>query len=85
MLFVPYVAYVPFVALLSLLIVLWHEAGTVFVIARFPDDDDFVHRNVAVFAVVITQMQDTHFYLEDFTTQARSGAAEDIDFSADQF
>ena len=80
--FVPFVLYVPFVALLC--VVLWHEAGAVFVVARFPDDDDFVDGDIALFAVVIAQMQDAHLYLENFTTQARSGAAENINLLADQ-
>jgi hypothetical protein len=63
----------------------WHEAGAVFVVARFPDDDDLVDRDVARFAFVVTQMQDAHFHLEDFTTQARTGAAVDINLLADQF
>ena len=55
-----------------------------FVVARFPDDDDFVDGDVALLAVVVAQMQDAHFYLEHFTSEARSGAAEDIDLLADQ-
>jgi len=79
---VPFVLYVPFVALLN---ILWHEAGAVFVVAGFPDNDDLVDGDIAVFAVVVAQMQDTHFHLEDFTSQARSGAAEDINLLPDQF
>jgi hypothetical protein len=30
-------------------------------------------------------MHDAHFHLEEFTTQARSGAAVDINLLADQF
>ena len=78
----PFVLYVPFVALLC--VVLWHEAGAVFVVACFPDDDDFVDGDIALFAVVIAQMQDAHFYLQNFTTEARSGAAENINLLADQ-
>ena len=73
-----------FFAFLWLLIVLWHEAGAVFVVARFPDNDDLVDGNIALFAIVVAQMQDAHFHLEDFTTQARSGAAVDINLLADQ-
>ena len=64
---------------------MWHEAGAVFVVARFPDHDDLVYGDIAVFAVVVAQMQDARFYLENFTTQTRSGAAENINLLADQF
>jgi hypothetical protein len=71
-------------AFLWLLIVLWHEAGAVFVIAGFPDDDDLVDGDVALFAIVVAKMQDAHFYFENFTTETRPGAAENIDLLADQ-
>jgi hypothetical protein len=42
----------------------------VFVVACFPDHDDLVDSDIALFAVVIAQMQDAHLDLEDFTSQA---------------
>ena len=70
---------------LWLLIVLWHEAGAVFVVACFPDHDDLVDRDVALFAVVVAQMQDAHFHLEHLAAQAGSGATVDINSLADEF
>ena len=78
----PFVLYVPFVALLN---ILWHEAGAVFVVTRFPDNDDLVDGDIAVFVVVVAQMQDAHFHFEDFTSQTRSSAAENINRLPDQF
>ena len=55
-----------------------------FVVARFPDHDDLVDGDIALLAIVVAQMQDAHFYFDNFTTEARSGAAEDINLLADQ-
>jgi len=64
---------------------LWHEAGAVFVGARFPDGDDLVDGDIALLAIVVAKMQDAHFHFEYVSTQTRAGAAENIDLLADQF
>lgn len=63
----------------------WHEAGAVFVVASFPDRDDFFDRDVAILTAIVAKMQHTCLYLEYVSSKTRCTAAVKIDFLADEF
>ena len=49
------------------------------ILSRFPNHNDLINRDIAGFAVRIAKVQDTHFYLQHLTTQARAASAIDIE------
>ena len=60
------------------------EARAVVIVARFPDGDDLVDRDVAVLPVIIAQVQHARFHLQHLTTHARRAAAVDVDLLPDE-
>jgi hypothetical protein len=60
------------------------EAGAVVVVACLPDYDDLTHRDVAVFPVIIAQVQHVSLNLLHFTTQTRRATTVDIDLLPDK-
>jgi len=63
------------------LLIVWRrdEACFMTVVARFPDGDDLIDRDVAVFSIIIAQVQHAGFHFQHFTTHARRAAAVNVD------
>ena len=54
------------------------------IVARFPDDDDLVYRDVAVLSFIIAQVQHARFNLQHLTTHTRRTIAIDVDLLPDK-
>ena len=50
----------------------------VLILARFPNHNDLINGYVAVFAIIIAQVQHTHFYFQHFSAQARPATTIDV-------
>lgn len=68
------------------LFIIWRrdEAGFMGVVARFPDGDDLIDRDVAVLSVIIAQVQHAGFNFQHVTTHARCTAAVNVDLLPDE-
>ena len=54
------------------------------VVARFPDNDDLVYRDVAALPFIIAQVKHARFHFQHLTTHARRAAAVDVDLLPDE-
>lgn len=68
------------------LLIVWRrdEAGSMVIVTRFPDGDDLVYRDVAVFPVVIAEVQHARFHFQHLTTHARRTAAVNVELLPDE-
>lgn len=62
----------------------WDETCFVAVVSGFPDSDDLVDRDVAVFSIIIAQVQHAGFYFQHVTTHARRTAAVNVELLPDE-
>ena len=75
-----------FLCLLWLLLSVWRrdEAGSMVIVACFPNGDDLVDRDVAVLSVIIAQVQHARFHFQHFTTHARRATAINVKLLPDE-
>ena len=68
------------------LLVVWRrdEACFMGVVARLPDGDDLIDRDVAALPVIITQLQHAGFNFQHITAHARRAAAVNVDLLPDE-